>query len=203
MEKLDLGKQDKPYYNPPAKPTLIDLGNLPFVVLAGQGDPSSEAFAAATEALFTLAYTIKSACKANGRDFAVPKLEGRWWVESDQPALEVPRAEWHYRLGIRMPEFVTADVFEQALPKAVAKKKALARIREIHFEHVAEGKCVTMMHIGPYATEPETMRQMSAYMAQEGLVRRQTYHIEVYISDPRTTVPDKVKTVLRFPAKKA
>lgn len=202
MEKLDLSKADKAYYNPPTKPTVIELGKMPFVTLEGVGDPSSEGFAKATEALFTVAYTIKSICKKQGTDFAVPKLEGRWWVTGDKPGLEVPRSEWHYRLGIRLPDFVASDIFAQAQPIAVDKKKDLKQIQDVKFQEVTEGQCVTMMHIGPYATEPETMQQMRELMAKDGLIQSQPYHIEIYISDPRKTDPVKMKTILRFTVKK-
>jgi hypothetical protein len=202
MEKLDLSKRDKAYYNPPAKPTVIELGEMPFVTLKGVGDPSSEGFAQATEALFTVAYTIKSICKKQDMDFAVPKLEGRWWVTGNKPGLEVPRSEWHYRLGILMPDFVTSTMFAAAQPTAVSKKKDLKQIQDVAFEQIEEGLCVTMMHIGPYATEPETMQQMRNYMSEAGLESYQPYHIEIYISDPRKTDPAKMKTILRFPVKK-
>jgi len=37
-------------------------------------------------------------------------MEGLWWVEGDRPAPEVPRSQWLWKLFIRMPGFVTAEM---------------------------------------------------------------------------------------------
>jgi len=86
-----------------------------------------------------LAYGVKTLMKKAGRDFTVAKLEGLWWVESDEFYLDVPREEWHWKLLIRQPEFVTPEVVEAARSE-VLKKKGLALVNEVRFETLAEGK---------------------------------------------------------------
>ena len=60
------------------------------------------------------------------------------------------------------------------------------------------------MHIGPFDSEPITIGKMKAFAEQQGLsiamddVRR---HHEIYLSDPRKTAADKLKTVIRYPVK--
>ena len=57
--------------------------------------------------------------------------------------------------------------------------------------------CVQCMHIGPYDTEPETLRQMDAFAAEQGYVPDFTagrLHHEIYLGDPRRTAPEKLKT---------
>ncbi len=46
------------------------------------------------------------------------------------------------------------------------------------------------MHVGPYATEPETILQMKELMKVNNLTENGLHH-ETYISDPRKTVPEK------------
>lgn len=203
MDKLDLAKKYKAYYSAPAKPELIELEEIPYLTITDKGDPSGPVFASATEALFTMSYAVKFVCKKLGNDFTVPKLEGQWWVESDTPALETPRDEWHWKIRIRMPDFVNQEIADEARQNAIAKKKGLSQLKLVNFEHIAEGECVQMMHVGPYATEPETMGQMKDFMASEGLVLGDKHHIEIYLSDPRKVEPAKMKTIIRFPVKKA
>lgn len=132
-------------------------------------------------------------------DFTVPKLEGLWWVNSKKNALEVPRSEWQWKLLIRMPEFVASDNFEQA-QEDVIKKKGIEKINEIQFNKIIEGKCVQIMHIGPYSTEPETINRMKEFITQNGFIEN-GLHYEIYLSDPRKTEPEKMKTILRQPVK--
>ncbi len=132
-------------------------------------------------------------------DFTVPKLEGLWWVDSEKNALEVPKSEWYWKLLIRMPEFVTAEGSEQAKIN-VMKKKGIDKIKDILLEKITEGQCVQIMHIGPYATESETINQIKTFMKKRGLIDNGLHH-EIYLSDPRKTAPEKMKTILRQPVK--
>ena len=199
MEKTDLLKQDKEYYSAKKKPEIREFSELNFLTITGKGEPAGIEFTKAIEALYPLAYGIKKNYKNQEMDFAVPKLEGLWWVNSDKNALEVPRSEWHWKLLIRMPNFVTNEEFEKAKTEVI-KKKGIEKINEIAFEKIAEGKCIQIMHIGPYSTESNTIEQMKTFMKENGFVENGLHH-EIYISDPRKTIPEKMKTILRQPVK--
>ena len=198
--KLDLSKADKTYYSATETPALVQFDQLTYLSITNKGAPDGPIFAEATEALYTVAYSVKGICKKGIHDFTVSKLEGLWWVESDQDALDVPREEWHWKLLIRMPEFVNQEIVEQALANAMAKKKDLEQIHRVTFDHLHEGTCVQMMHIGPYSTEPVTIKKIQAFMHQHGLIQNGLHH-EIYLSDPRKVHPSSMKTILRFPVK--
>lgn len=52
-----------------------------------------------------------------------------------------------------------------------------------------------VLHIGPYATEGESFAQIAEAVDHVGLVARNA-HVEIYLSDPRRTTAEKLKTVL-------
>ena len=197
--KLDFAKEYKQYYTAKNNPVVVEFDKIPYLSIEGKGKPAGETFTKAVEALYPLAYGVKNICKKQGQDFGVPKLEGLWWVKSNQPALEVPRSEWYWKLLIRMPDFATSEIVKNAKEK-VFKKKGLDLIKEIKFETIDEGKCVQIMHIGPYATEPETIQKMKDFMKENNFNENGLHH-EIYLSDPRKTVPEKMKTILRQPIK--
>ncbi len=199
MPKLDLTKEYKSYYKAKTKPEIVNFDTGKYLTITGKGEPAGEIFVSKIGALYPLAYGIKKVCKEQGNDFGVPKLEGLWWVESDKPALEVPRKEWCWKLLIRMPEFVSKELMLTVQPEVMQKKDNVI-IQEISFEEISENKCVQMMHIGPYATEPETINAMKNFMAEKGLTENGLHH-EIYISDPRKTEPSKMKTIIRYPVK--
>lgn len=181
------------------KPELIEFEPVWYVTIEGTGDPDGDVFANATEALYTLSYSTKGICKSEGKDFTVAKLEGLWRVDGDsRNALEVPREQWRWKLLIRMPEFVTSERVEEARAKAQGKKKGLQAIADIKFERLHEGSCVQMLHVGPYATEADTLRQMEQFMEMNHVSINGLHH-EIYISDPRMVEPSKMKTILRYP----
>ena len=198
--KLDLTKEYKPYYTAKTSPQIVEFGEAKFLSIEGKGEPAGKEFTSKIEALYPLAYGIKMPMKKEGKDFTVAKLEGLWWVESDKPALEVPREKWRWKLLIRMPEFVTSENVEKAKAEVI-KKKGIELIDEIKFEKVTEGKCVQILHIGPYLTEHEAIAKMKKFMEDNNLLENGIHH-EIYLSDPRKVVPEKMKTILRQPVKK-
>jgi hypothetical protein len=55
-----------------------------------------------------------------------------------------------------------------------------------------------MMHLGSYDNEPESFKMMEDFAISKKLNRTSKAHREIYLSDARKVVPEKLKTVLRF-----
>ena len=199
MSKLDLLKEYKSYYNAGKIPEIVEFDEANYLTIEGIGEPAGKMFVSKVEALYPLAYGIKKICKEQDKDFGVPKLEGLWWVEGDTPALEIPRNEWRWKLLIRMPEFITKELMFSVQP-VVAKKKKNELVQKIALEKMTEGKCVQIMHIGPYSTEHKTINELMAFIDANRISVNGKHH-EIYLSDPRKNKPDKMKTIIRYPVK--
>jgi len=197
--KLDLTKEYKTYYTAKTTPEIVEIEEGKFLTIEGKGTPGGDEFQAKVGALYSLAYGVKMLMKKESKDFTVAKLEGLWWVDSDKPYTEVPREEWRWKLLIRQPEFVTPEIVEKARQEVIEKKK-VDLVNEVKFEKMKEGKCVQILHIGPYSTEPESLEKMYNLMKEKGLVYNGLHH-EIYLSDPRKVAPEKMKTILRQPVK--
>lgn len=199
MDKLDLTKKFKEYYSTKTKPELIKFGKIPYLTITGQGEPAGKEFSEKVSALYPVAYGIKKICKSKNKDFGVPKLEGLWWVESDKPALTIPRSKWFWKLLVRMPDFVDAEMLQKAV-KEVTEKKKISIAHQVKLETIDEGNLVSILHIGSYATEPKSISLMDDFISRNNLSKN-GYHHEIYISDPNKTDPEKLKTILRQPVK--
>lgn len=207
MEKLDLAKTFKTYYSAKTVPAFIEVEPAGFLAIEGRGNPDGEDFAASIEALYSVAYAVKFMCKALERDFVVPKLEGLWWFDetkyenvtpAEAPKL-VPRDAWRYKLLLRMPAFVTAEQVKQAIT-TVQEKKQLTKVANVHLFKMNEGKCVQMLHVGPFSTEPVTLAELMSFINANGLQKNGLHH-EIYLSDFRKTPAEKLRTILREPVK--
>ncbi|MCC6724488.1 MAG: GyrI-like domain-containing protein [Saprospiraceae bacterium] len=205
MEKLDLTKRYKTYYTAATKPEIVEFEPAQYLSILGKGDPSGADFAERIQALFATAYAIKFHYKGEGKDFVVAKLEGLWWFDearfgspsmSEAPK-QVPRSEWEYRLLIRLPDFVEEAV-TIGCAKSVVSKKKIALAAAIEFYRMTEGKCVQMMHVGPFSTEPQTLAQLLDFCQANGFSKNGLHH-EIYLSDFRNTEPERLKTILREP----
>lgn len=197
--KLDLKKEFKTYYRANTDPEVVEIEEGLFITIEGKGAPESDEFQSKINALYSLAYSIKMLMKREGKDFVVAPLEGLWWVDSDKSFLDVPREEWRWKLLIRMPDFITSEIVERA-KKEVLKKKKIEIVKEIKLEKMKEGKCVQILHIGPYSTEIRSLKKMRELMEKENLIENGPHH-EIYLSDPRRVPEEKLRTILRQPVK--
>ena len=105
---------------------------------------------------------------------------------------------------IRLPEFVTKEDFDWAAETAGKKKKLDCSRAE--WLTVEEGLCVQIMHTGPYDDEPASVALMDEYLAENGYANdfgKDRMHHEIYLSDARKVPPEKRKTVIRHPVRKA
>ncbi len=213
MLTLDLKKDFKHLYNPSAKaPQLVDVPRLNFLRIDGNIEPGhgpgdSPLFAENTQALYGAAYTLKFMAKKraeNPVDYPVMPMEGLWWVEDGRFDISV-KDNWFYTVMILLPDLITPALFAEALSQMRKKKGDQPGFARLRLDTFHEGLCVQMMHTGPYASEPDTVKTMRAFMDETGcqdLVERGGRHHEIYLGDPRLAAPEKLKTVLRHPVKK-
>ena len=82
------------------------------------------------------------------------------------------------------------------------KRGKAAEVKEVKLERLDEGRCVQMLHVGPYEREHETIAKMKSFAEQKGLQLVGPHH-EIYLSDPRRVPPDRLRTILRQPVAKS
>ena len=208
---FDFKKEYKEFYLPPKKPGIVQVPAMRFVAVRGQGDPNDEdgAYQAAMSVLYGIAYTIKMSPKASHAidgffEFVVPPLEGFWWQEGVAGVDYARKQDFNWISCIRLPGFVTRDEFDWAVAEATRKKKADFSSAELM--ELEEGLCVQCLHVGPYDDEPATVDAMHAFAAEQGYeldFSNGRLHHEIYLSDARRTAPEKLKTVIRHPVRKA
>ena len=208
---FDFKKEYKEFYLPGNKPGIVTVPSMNFIAVRGRGDPTREdgEYQQAMGLLYGIAFTIKMSKKGDHRiegyfDYVVPPLEGFWWQEGVQGIDYAHKEDFRWISVIRLPDFVTKEDFAWAAAEAERKKKT--DFSKAEFLTYDEGLCVQCMHIGPYDDEPATVALMDAFTKQQGYVTDITdrrFHHEIYLSDARKTAPEKMKTVIRHPIRKA
>ena len=172
---FDYKKEYREFYMPKNKPSIVTVPPMNYIAVRGEGDPNAEdgAYKQAIGLLYGIAYTIKM------RSFK--------WISV-----------------IRLPDFVTKADCDWAIEEATRKKKT--DFSKVEFFTYDEGLCVQCMHIGSYDDEPATVALMHEYAESQGYALDITdvrMHHEIYLSDARKVAPEKLKTVIRHPIKKA
>lgn len=209
MIKLDLKKDLKAFYSPSAKAVSeVDVPELNFAQVDGVIEPGcrpgdSPSFRAAMSALYGISYTLKFMLKKRAQnpvDYPVMALEALWSLDSGE--YDFNNADgWQWTAMIMQPTVVTAEDWAEGLERLKKKQPDNPALSIIRLEAFREGPAIQIMHIGPYATEPETLAKMDAYARANGLQLHGRHH-EIYLGDPMRADPDKLKTILRHPVKR-
>ncbi|MEV7771918.1 GyrI-like domain-containing protein [Kitasatospora sp. NPDC086791] len=200
----DVKRERKEFYAPRNTAwNLVDVPEQQFIGVDGHGNPNTApAYAAAVEALYSVAYTLKFASKGTGGgDFVVGPLEGLWW--SDRPEVFTTREKdaWNWTMLISLPEWITPEAIEEAKRTALAKKK-LPTVGEVRRLVLAEGLSAQVLHVGPYDDEAPVLEELHGVFLEANGLRLSGLHHEVYLGDPRRTAPEKLKTVVRQPVER-
>lgn len=208
---FDFRKEYREFYMPKDKPEIVHVPKANYIAVSGKGNPNEEggAYQQAVGVLYAVAYTLKMSYKTDHRiegffDYVVPPLEGFWWQEHTDGVDYSDKSTFNWISVIRLPDFVTAADFSWAVEAATKKKKLDCSSAE--FLTMEEGLCVQIMHTGPFDDEPATVALMDDYLAQNGYVNdfsQDRLHHEIYLSDARKVAPEKWKTVIRHPVRKA
>lgn len=200
---FDYKKEYKALYQPSKTPALIQVPAIKYLAIRGAGDPNGAVFQDAIAQLYAVSYTIKM----NGKEipgyfpYVVPPLEGLWWQPGQAQINCCHKDEFHWIAMIRLPEFVTRDVYDWAIQTAQAKKHR--DFSPVEFHPYEEGICIQCMHLGSYDNEPATISALSGCATQLGYTPDLSrFHHEIYLSDPRKTASEKLRTVIRIPIKK-
>ena len=208
---FDFKKEYKEFYLPAAKPSIVTVPPMNYIAVRGQGDPNQEdgEYKQAIGLLYGIAFTIKMSKMGDHRiegyfDFVVPPLEGFWWQDGVTGIDYAHKERFQWISVIRLPDFVTKEDFQWAAEEASRKKKMDFSAAE--FFRYDEGLCVQCMHIGAYDDEPATVDRMHRFMEEQGYaldITDHRMHHEIYLSDARKVAPEKLKTVIRHPIRKA
>lgn len=211
-QKLDYKKQFKDLYLPKQEPMLVDVPAMQFIMVDGVGAPGGTQYQAAVQMLYSLSFTIKMSKMGSHVpdgyfEYVVPPLEGLWWCAGGGLDWTLPRSKWCWTSMIRQPEFVTPELFGWAVDECRRKKRDIDVLQaRARLETFSEGLCVQILHVGAYDEEYRSVASLKKFMNehqlsdQSGCVRK---HHEIYLSDPRRTAAEKLKTVLRLPVGKA
>ena len=181
---------------------LVEVPDRLVLALDGEGGPGEPGFGSAIGALYGISYGLRFARKKAGQAvFKVGVLEGEWRAEGeDLPLNEVPSQDsWRWRVQMCVPPDVTEEEVQEVVEAATTKRRGKLEgsedARSIRLLPIESARFARILHIGPYATEPESFAKIDKMLSVKGL-SREPWHVEVYLSDPSRTAAEKLKTCL-------
>ena len=226
---FDYKKEYKEFYMPKGTPSIVTVPKINYIAVRGSGNPNDAdgEYKQAIGLLYGIAFTIKMSKKEDHQidgyfDYVVPPLEGFWWQGERRPGdamLRTDRAgrrdgvsgidyarkeDFKWISVIRLPDLLPGKI-STGLSGKLRQRKSRIFLRLSFFSY-EEGLCVQSMHIGAYDDEPATVDAMHRFMEEQGYaldITDRRMHHEIYLSDARKVAPEKLKTVIRHPIKRA
>jgi hypothetical protein len=207
---LDLFKEHKAEYSASqARAVFVDIPEGWYLTAEGKGPPGEDRFQTRIGGLYAAAYTLKMTRKfGDGQpritksrpDYKVSAVEGVYWVDGiDGDFFRTPKEQWQWKLMLRTPSFIQSEHLDAAKNALRAKEKP-GDFEEVRLESFAEGRCVQMLHVGPYDKEEQTLQKMAEF-AEQNQCEFHGRHHEIYLSDPRRCAPERLRTILRMPVR--
>ena len=200
MEKINYKKKLQHLYKPSVKEVeIVEVPQMNYLMIDGDGGPNHPTFQNAIEVLFPLSYTLKFMIKKSdiGIDYGVLPLEGLWWADDMSSFIKDKKDDWKWTLMIMQPELITNEMVVEAVNQVRVKKNPTS-LPLVRFESINEGKVAQIMHIGPFSEEGPTVQKLHSFIKDSGKKIIGKHH-EVYLSDIRRAAPEKWETIIRQP----
>jgi hypothetical protein len=181
--------------------TFVDVPDLQYVMIDGEGSPGGDDHQHAIKWLFSAVYPIKRVAKKRmGKDFVEPPLEGLWWADDPDDLIEGNRDKLKWRMMIVTADWVDQVLFDQAVEET--RQRLGEAPQSLRLDRLFEGRCVQIMYTGDYAKGAAGLaaRLHHEFLPEHDLVPNGHHH-EIYLTDPNRVAPEKMRTVLRQPVR--
>ena len=199
MQKELTRKQLETLYLPPRDEfVMVDVPELPYFMIDGEGSPDDDRFKDALKWLWMSVAPVKrEARRRMGRNFVEPPLEGLWWADDMRDLVNGVKDRFKWRLMVPAPGWATLEMYADAIAEVEESRGPAPD--GLRLDRYDEGMCVQIMHVGPNEHELTTLHRLHhEYLPAHGFVAEGP-HNEIYLTDPSRTAPEKRKTVLRQP----
>ncbi len=200
MSAEDFHRRLKELYLPAEnKFTIIDVPEIHYFAIDGDGNPESNTFKNAVKWLYSVVHLIRPLAKQRmGKNFVEPPLECLFWADNEDDFISGVKDKWKWRVmivGVR--DWVPQEAFQQAINKV--EEKFGSAPKTLRFQNLNEGKSVQIMHIGDYSEIQSVCDKLyNEFLPKNNLIPNGYYH-EIYLNDPSRVMPEKRKMVLRQP----
>lgn len=197
-EHADIFALAEAEYAATGTPAVVDIDSGWFLTIDGQGHPDDSEFKDCLTALYAVAETLRQDSAQAGRSYDLAPLEAMWHLDPGYTDFDsAPRSAWNWTLCLRTPDIIGENDLDRTVEKLLSegRPRVVSRVGLAGFE---EGRCVQMLHIGPYDQEASTLAAMHAFIGEQGLTVVGRHH-EIYLADPATTAPGELKTIIRLP----
>lgn len=197
MNKFDIRKEyPKLYQATTKKISSLTIGKINYIAIDGIGNPTVPEFKNKSKLLFEFNKVLKEYYSQQEIVFSGSKLEGLWDTY-DNSHFDVTRKKMiKYTLMMPQPPLLTKALLEEVRKEVLSKTGNYLAV-DVYLKEFEEGKCIQMLHVGPYNTEINSTKQIMEYITVANLKLSGLHH-EIYLNKPEKVASEDLKTIVRY-----
>ena len=169
MAKFDIKKEYPKLYRATTKKiSSLTIPMIKYIAIDGIGNPTVPEFKNKSKLLFEFNKALKEYYCQQEIVFSGSKLEGIWDTY-DNSHFDVTRKKMiKYTLMMPQPPILTDHILEEVKNEVLTKTGNCLAL-DVYLKEFEEGKCIQMLHIGPYNTEINSTKQIMEYITVANL----------------------------------
>lgn len=200
---MNIQQQYTDYYTASDEPEIVEIAKASYISTMGSGSPGTDIFYAKKKAIAAFAEALSNSLAGTDKAFTSNIVEIFYWFDEGKVGYvdignfytTVDLALLKYRIAIRIPEFISDEQI-----KAVAGQRQDIPFADAfeYFEYTA-GKCVQLLHRGPFAGELETLPILQQFATANGLKKTGMHHEIHLVNFEKGQRQAQLQTILRDP----
>jgi hypothetical protein len=203
MQQLKIQKEYKSYYTAREEPEVVEISEMTYISILGTGSPGTNIFYRKKKAIKSFVEEL-GAYAGLEKPFASSIIEIFYWYDEENVGFvnigdfytTVDLDMLHYRMAIRIPEYVSEKDFQE-----VVKLSKNAFANNFQFFTYTAGKCVQLLHKGAFAGELDTLPVLQQFATDNGLKKSGLHH-EIHLVDfEKGQDQTHLRTILRDPVR--
>jgi len=202
MKTARLADEFSTYYTANIKPEIVEIGEMHYISILGSGSPGTTIFYQKKKAIIEFVRQLQNLVKGTEREFESDIVEIFYWFDEKDGVVDIGEfyttldlSLLQYRIAILLPDFITTDDIKNTIKKNGEIPFASQFERFVY----TAGKCVQVMHLGPFADELETLPILQDFADQKKLTKSGMHH-EIHVTHFEQGQSQKnLKTILRDP----
>ncbi|HWV72743.1 MAG TPA: hypothetical protein VN040_13540 [Pseudosphingobacterium sp.] len=186
MNKLNIQQEYKTYYTAREQPEIVEIDKAVYISILGKGSPGTAVFYEKKKAIAAFVVALENKHAGTSSAFTSNIVEIFYWFNEGEVGYvdignfytTVDLALLHYRIAIRVPDFIT----DMELKEIAKERPDISFANDFqHFTYTA-GTCVQLLHVGPFAGELETLPVLQQFATDNGF-RKSGMHHEIHLTN--------------------
>lgn len=202
MDIIDMANKYSGYYSASTEPEIVEIGRMNYLSILGSGSPGTPIFYEKKKAIIDFLQQLQKEFTQKEKAFKSDIVEIFYWFDEKEGFVDI--GDFYttlsldilkYRIAVVIPDFITA----QNIEVTAENHKEIPFASQFETFDYNAGKCVQLMHLGPFAGELVTLPILQNFASESGL-RKSGMHHEIHITYfEKGQSQANMQTILRDP----